>query len=443
MDQDPTVLLIDQDSAAIDSIRRVLGDQASRFKLRRVADVPTALARIWGGGIDRVLLNLTTSANPVGIASPLGIVSLVEISGSAENPLAPFLELQEKAQGVPVVILCDSCGEGLALTAVQQGASAYLLREASEADLLNVLRSVLGKAVRSSTPPRTMAFTGKDGKIISFMGAKGGVGTTTVALNVAAALAGHRRVILVELHPELGSLPLYFQPHRSMRDIGDLLAMGADRAGEIPLRDLESCLWPVKSVPGLQVLFASRSHQKSGLLDSGNATEILALASQIADYVILDLPASLSETNRAVLENSDCLALVVERDPIAVRSAKLILNRVDSWKAGRLSIGAVILNRAALVSPIPFTEIDAELRIPTLGVIPPAPDLCAAAQHAYSPIVTLDADSLLSVALRGLGREIEELVPSSRLAERAEARPLAAAPVTQHMTQKLTPAEAR
>ncbi len=56
------------------------------------------------------------------------------------------------------------------------------------------------------------------------MGAKGGVGTTTVALNVAAALAGHRRVILAELHPELGSLPLYFQPHRSMRDIGDLLA---------------------------------------------------------------------------------------------------------------------------------------------------------------------------------------------------------------------------
>ncbi len=52
MDQDPTVLLIDQDPAALDSIRRVLGDQASRFKLRRIADVPTALARIWGGGVD-------------------------------------------------------------------------------------------------------------------------------------------------------------------------------------------------------------------------------------------------------------------------------------------------------------------------------------------------------------------------------------------------------
>ena len=395
MDPDITVLLIDENSATIDSIRRVLGDQANRFKLRRVADVPTALARIWGGGIDLVLLNLPAD------------------SGGAENPLAPFLELHEKAPRVPVVVLCDSAGDGLAPSAVQHGAAAYLLRETFDAELPKMLRSVAGKPALSPTAIRTSAPAATGGKIIAFMGAKGGVGTTTVALNVAAALAGSRRVILVELHAELGSLPLYFQPHRSIQDIGDLLA-AVDRAQEIPLRDLESRLWPVKNVPGLQVLYGSRSQQNSVSLDPGNAIGILARASEIADYVIADLPVSLSETNRAVLENSDCLALVVERDPISVQSAKLILNRVDSWKAGRLTIGAVILNRAALVSPLPFAEIDAELRTATLGVIPPAPDLCSAAQHAHSPMVTLDADSLVSVALRDLGREIEELVPSAR-----------------------------
>lgn len=431
VDQDPTVLLIDEDPAAIDSIRRVLGDQASRFKLRRVADVPTALARIWGGGIDLVLLNLPPSANPLEIASP------AIIGGSAENPLAPFLELHQKAQGVPVVVLCDSAGEDPARTAVRLGAAAYLLHEAFEADLLNVLRSVAGKAALSSTTLRTLKPTGNGGKIIAFVGAKGGVGTTTVALNVAAALAGHRRVILVELHAESGSLPLYFQLHRSMRDIGDLLA--ADRADETLLGQLESCLWPVKNVPGLQVLYGSRSQQNSAYLDPGDATGILALASEIADYIIVDLPASLSDTNRAVLENSDCLALVVERDPISVQSAKRILSRVDSWKLGKLTIGAVILNRAALVSPMAFAEIDTELHVATLGVIPPASDLCATAQHAHTPMVTLDADSLASVALRDLGREIEEMVPPSRSLERYQTRPLAAG----HASQKMTPAEVR
>jgi MinD-like ATPase involved in chromosome partitioning or flagellar assembly/CheY-like chemotaxis protein len=424
MDKDPTVLLIDQDSAGLDSIRRVLGDQANRFKLRRVADVPTALARIWGGGIDLVLLTLAASAGPL------------------EDPLAPFLELQLKAQGVPVVVVCDSAGEVFAQTAVQQGAAAYLLRQAFEPDLLKLLRSVAGKTQPPNAILRTLTATGKGGKIIAFMGAKGGVGTTTVALNVAAVLAAHRRVILVELHAELGSLPLYFQPHRSLRDIGDLLA-AADPEEEIPFREFESCLWPVKNVGGLHVLYGSRSPQNSAPLDPGHALGILALASEMADYVVVDLPASLSDTNRAVLENSACLALVVERDPISVQSAKLILNRVDSWKAGKLAIGSVILNRAALVSPMPFAEIAAELSIVTLGVIPPAPDLCAAAQHAHTPLVTLDADTLASIAMRELGREIEELVPPALPAERAETSSLAAGPVGQRANPNMTRAGVR
>jgi pilus assembly protein CpaE len=274
------------------------------------------------------------------------------------------------------------------------------------------------------------------------MGSKGGVGTTTVALNVAATLAAHRRVILMDLHAELGSLPLYFQPHRSVRDIGDLLN-AAERAEDIVLHELESCLWPVKNIPGLQVLFGSRSPRNSIPLDPANATGILALASEIADYVVLDLPASLSETNRAVLENSACLALVVERDPISVQSAKLILSHVDSWKAAKLTIGAVILNRAALVSPLPFAEIDAELRITTLGVIPPSPDLCAAAQHAHIPVVMLDADNLASLALRELSREIQKLVPAPGPAERTDPGPLAAGQVNPRSSPNLTRAGVR
>ncbi len=108
---------------------------------------------------------------------------------------------------------------------------------------------------------------------------------------------------------------------------------------------------------------------------------------------------------------------------------------MDSWKAGKLTIGAVILNRAALVSPMPFAEIAAELRIRTLGVIPPATDLCAAAQHAHAPMVTLDTDSLASVAMHDLGRELEELVPSAGPAERIEDGPLAAYHVGQKMTR--------
>ena len=58
MDRNQSILLIDDGAGSLDSIQHVFGDQAEHFKLRRIADVPTALARIWGGGVDLVLLRL-------------------------------------------------------------------------------------------------------------------------------------------------------------------------------------------------------------------------------------------------------------------------------------------------------------------------------------------------------------------------------------------------
>ena len=103
-----------------------------------------------------------------------------------------------------------------------------------------------------------------------------------------------------------------------------------------------------------------------------NVTTLLAIAAEFADYVVVDLPVSLSETNRAVFEGANFLALVIERDSISAQAAKLILHSVDSWNAARVSMGAVIVNRTALVSPMPISEIENQLSIPILALIPPA-----------------------------------------------------------------------
>ena len=139
MDRDTLILLIDESSTGLDSIRRVLGDRAGALRLRRVPDVPTALARIWGGGVDMVLMNLPAA-------------------GSSEGDrLVPFLELRSKAPGVPIVVLCGSADESLAEEAIREGAADYLIREAYDVDLLRVLLSVAGKTKLSHSPPRPAA----------------------------------------------------------------------------------------------------------------------------------------------------------------------------------------------------------------------------------------------------------------------------------------------
>jgi CheY-like chemotaxis protein len=134
MVRDTLVLLIDESAPGLDSMRRVLGDQDGDFRLRRVPDVPTALARIWGGGVDVVLIDLP-------------------VAGSSEaHRLAPFRKLQSEAQGVPIVLLCGSADESLGEVAVGEGAAEYLIREAYDVDLLRVLRAVAGKTQVSQSP---------------------------------------------------------------------------------------------------------------------------------------------------------------------------------------------------------------------------------------------------------------------------------------------------
>jgi pilus assembly protein CpaE len=411
MDKGTLILLVDQGAAGIDSIRRVLADRAHHFRVQRVEDVPTALARILGGGVDIVLLNLPAAAGP------------------ESERLLPFLDLRNQAQAVPlavpIVVLCGSADGSLAEAAIREGAADYLIREAYDVDLLRVLRSVAAKTAAPPATSRSVAVGGRGGRVLVFMGSKGGAGTTTVALNVAAALAESHRVVLADFHPEGGSLAQYFQPHRSVPGLDDLLRSETD---------LESCLWPSKTVPGLQVLFGPHDLDTTLALTPAEIRATVANLSALADYVIVDAPVSLAAANRALIEDAALLILVVERDSLAVAAAKLLLQAMDTWKAGRVSLAAAIVNRAALVSPLPLADIEVQLGIPILAVIPPAADVCAAAQQAHGSLLQFDSDNLPAIALRALSRAIAHQVPLLRSGALNPASPaLSSAPGMHHV----------
>ena len=400
MDKNTFVLLVDATSYAIDPIRRALGDRANQFRLQCVEDVSTALARIAGGGVDIVLMRLGPATSPEG------------------DLWDGFLKLHAGATKVPIVVLCDSADENLAEKALQKGAADYLIRETYDVHLLRVLDSTVEKTSHPLESGRATPSAAKRARVLAFMGAKGGAGTTTVALNVATALAQNHSVILVELHPVLGTLTHYFQPHRSSQDIGHLLKRDH---GAIGTREVEACLWPCKEAPGLQLLFGPRDVKKLRTIEPEDARTMLTVLNTLADYVVLDLPVSLSETNRAVIEDADLLALVVERDPICVQSARQILQAMDYWKAAAVVMGAVIVNRAGLVSPLPMPEIEAALSVPIFDTIPPAQDLCAAAQNAHIPLVVFDVESLAAVSLCDLSKVISGYLPVMRRVELPDA----------------------
>ncbi|MGD0126070.1 MAG: AAA family ATPase [Terriglobia bacterium] len=243
----------------------------------------------------------------------------------------------------------------------------------------------------------------KPTKVITFMGAKGGVGTTTVALNTAAALAQHSQVILVEVRPTLGTLSLYFKAPARTLTIAHLLEM---EPTAIKPTEAEMCLWSYESMPGLWLLFGPRTMEQCREIRPDKVKALLKALAKLADYVIVDIPSSLGETNRAVIEDSSQLVLVIERDAICVQSANLILLSIGAWKPPVQVTGAIIVNREALSTPIPIPKIEAELEVPTLAVISPASDLCNAAQNAGLPVVMYDPESLVAGTMATLAERL-------------------------------------
>jgi pilus assembly protein CpaE len=290
-----------------------------------------------------------------------------------------LLQLLREAAPVPIVVVCDADNEELALKAMQAGAVDYVMKEQLAAGLCRVLHSAVGLAhtvLPPTAPKRPEPVT--NGTIIALLGAKGGVGTTTVALNIATTLALRSRVILVEMRPTLGTLTHYLRPYNLIQNLSHLL--NPDSCATSPTA-VEASLWVYKNVPGLSVLFGPQTAVECAEIKPGQAKAITQSLSGMADYVIVDLPASLSEANRAVIEHSSSMTIVVERDPVCVQAARLMVRAIESWNVAAQPIGAVIVNRASAVCPMPLPEINTLLGWKVLGVISPDADLCIRAQN--------------------------------------------------------------
>jgi pilus assembly protein CpaE len=297
--------------------------------------------------------------------------------------------------------LCEAEDEAWAAQMLQQGALAYVLRPNWLRDLKhNVLAGI---ARQPATAPRITKPSAGRGTVIAVMGAKGGVGATTVAANVASVLASTAKVILVELRPAFGSLCHFFRPHRGARGLQNLLAMNP---ADIGVADVESCLWPNRSIPGLRVLFAPEKPGGAPALGPDHARTILGRLSEVGDVVVVDLPPSLSESDQAILERSDTLLLAVERDALSIDAAKGKLNILDEYGILPQEAGLVIVNRVPLAAPMALADIESQFGVPTFGVIPPAADLCASAYRMHTPVVNHDAQSLMAASLVNLAKRL-------------------------------------
>ena len=328
-------------------------------------------AALMRGGITKAIQYLSAERSPN--------LLIVDVS-DVDLPVSQVHSLAEVCEpGVTVIAVGKRNDVGLYRDLLQAGVADYIVKPLSPQVLARTLRIVTGEG--------TAPISQKLGKLVSFTGTRGGVGATTLAVNVAWYLANQqgRRVALVDLDLQNGDCGLA---------LGIKATHGLREALANPLR-IDSVLIERAMTQVGERLFVMSSEEP--LLDHAEFTSaavetlITALRQQF-HYVIVDIPRFQSTEYRWALDAADTRVLVADQTLRSVRD-------VMRWRAAFAESGSehrnlIVINRSGEGGRVGVTlrEVGQALQLQPKSVIPFEPKLFAA--------VSSDSASL-PVARRG------------------------------------------
>ena len=226
-------------------------------------------------------------------------------------------------------------------------------------------------SVAGDTPVPEVHTTVGAGRITTVFSPKGGVGTSVVAINLAACLAqtASRPVVLVDLDLQFGDLAVMMRmlPNSNIVDI----AKAGRRVDSALVR---SMLTPDEATKTL-VLPAPPEPTVAGEVGSADVSNLFGILREMGAHVIVDTPTGLSDFVLSALSDSDDIVYVVGMDIPSVKNAKLGLQAFEVLEIP-LERVVVVLNRAntkvnLAVRDVERTlEMKVDVSLPSEAIVP-------------------------------------------------------------------------
>lgn len=279
---------------------------------RAVAQLGWANAKVRAGGLDAARRSIDITAPPA--------LVLVDLS-DAHEPLEGMHELQQLCGPSTRFLAIGSINDvSLYRQLVGLGVADYLVKPVSS----EVLCEAFVAAMRSNAATNEARQT----RLFAFIGARGGVGATTLAVSTAWLLAHEFRLrtALIDLDLHFGNLALSLdlEPGRGLRE-----------ALENPDRTDSMLLASAMVTEGekLPILATEESLEEQLLFDGGAVAPLLAALSQDYDCLVVDLPRSLDAMARQVIALADATVVVTDLSLSALRDAVRLVDLAKALEA--------------------------------------------------------------------------------------------------------------
>ncbi len=372
------ILVIDDDAELLEMIRRLL-EQRGGHQAMLSADGADGLAKALADPPDLAIVD----------------VMMPDVSG---YEVCRQLRANPSTASVPIIVLTARGQLVDRQAALDAGADDYIVKPVAVMELMGRVNALLAKSPATKSP--LLART------IVLLSLRGGVGVTTLAVNLAATLArtggnfppvggteGGEAACLVDLCPSSGhvALQLGLRPEPNWSDLV--------QASVLDTEVVEGSL--LKHASGLRVLASPVFPVVGQGLPQTVVQTTFEILQQRFAIIVVDTPSVLSEVTTAALETAHVVGLVVTADAPSIQTAIGTLRTLKQWSAKF----QIILNQNTPESQWPAGTIERALKRPPMWTVPFDPAQAQALTQG-TPLVLHSPSSPLAQAVQGLAQAL-------------------------------------
>jgi pilus assembly protein CpaE len=326
-------------------------------------------------------------AAQIGQLRPDVVIVDALLQGRIKGP-ALIAQLHAARAGVPVIVL--TVPQKPIQADPENGIHAVLSMPFSGYDLISRIHGV--QALFQETQATGNA------RLITVFAPKGGVGTTTIALNLAVALSqAGRRTALIDGSLQFGDLRALLRVPMSAPSIVDL---PTDRVAE---GDLSDVLW--RDPSGIDILLAPPRVEQNEMISVRDLDKILSLMRRVYDAIVIDTAVGLDERTLALLDVADTIVEIVTFDSTTIHNTLVMADTFRSlgYPASKVRY---LVNRADSAGGMSEQDLAAAIgRVPEHRVVSDG-RLVVQSNNSGVPFVLADPSARISQDIADIANQL-------------------------------------